>query len=247
MWQKGTFFKGVQKDSGKRQEAAPRGQSVANQPVLSHTCAFWKSKERDTLFKQCSKCKNFLYCSQTCQHRHWGEHKTLCLELCYLNEWNCRKNQVNEGTYTCHLSPREGATVVHLVGNKCTVECSLNGVITTALCDTGAQVSIVSHDWVLNNLPEAEVRTVETLGVTELDLKAANWTALPYNGWIKADFKLMGTNHGYGIKVPFLVSRDALDLPIIGYNVIEEITRNSASGISTDQQPLYLDGLTSSL
>lgn len=97
-------------------------------------------------------------------------------------------------------------------------------------------------------MPQAEVHTVKTLlGVSELDLEAANGTDLPYNGWIEVDFKLMGTNHDYGIKVPVLVSRDSLDLPIIGYNVIEEITQNSTDGFSADKRLPYLDVLFSSM
>ncbi|CAB4027151.1 Hypothetical predicted protein, partial [Paramuricea clavata] len=104
--------------------------------------------------------------------------------------------EVNNGTYVCHLSPKEGATVARLVGKKCSVKCFLNGVESTALCDTGAQVSIVPRDWVLKNLPKAQLRIVESLlRASELDLKTANGTALPYDGWIEIDFKLMGANH----------------------------------------------------
>ena len=39
----------------------------------------------------------------------------------------------------------------------------------------------------------------ELLGVSGLDLKAANGTDLPYMGWIDIDFKLMGRDHDYGI------------------------------------------------
>ena len=97
----------------------------------------------------------------------------------------------------------------------------------------------------IKNLPKTEIQSVESLlGVSELDLKAANGTSLPYNGWIDIDFKLKGTNHYHGIKVPFLVSKNALDLPIIGYNVIERITQNLSGDI---EQPPYLDILSSYL
>ena len=146
----------------------------------------------------------FQYCSKVCQEKRWGEHKSLCKEHSHLNEQNIINREVNKGTYVCHLSPKEGATVARLVGKKCTVKCFLNWVESTALWDTGAQVFIVSHDWVLKNLPKAQLRTVESLlGASQLDLKAVNGTALPYDGWIDIDFKLMGTNHDYGIKVPF--------------------------------------------
>ena len=115
----------------------------------------------------------------------------------------------------------------------------------TALWDTGAQVSIVSQNWVTKNLPKAELHTVESLlGVSELELKAANGTFLPYDGWIDVDFKLMGGNHDFGVKVPFLVSNNALDLPIIGYNIIERITQNLSGDT---EQPRFLVVLSSSL
>ena len=84
------------------------------------------------------------------------------------------------------------------------------------------------HDWVLKNLPGTKLCTVEPLlGVSELDLKTAHGTSLLYEGWVEVDCKLIGTDHNYGVKIPFLVSKDMLDLIIIGYNVIEKITQNS--------------------
>ena len=77
----------------------------------------------------------------------------------------------------------------------------------------------------MKNLPGTELRTVESLlEVNELDLKTANGTSLPYEGWVEVDYKLIGRDHNYGVKIPFLVSKDVLDLPVIGHNVIEKIT-----------------------
>ncbi len=87
----------------------------------------------------------------------------------------------------------------------------------------------------------------ELLGVNELELKAANGTALPYCGWTEIDFSLLGTNSDYGLKIPFLVSKVALDLPIVGYNVIEEITRRSAVKVNQDEQTSFVDVLCCSL
>ena len=119
---------------------------------------------------------------------------------------------------------------------------------TTALWDTGAQVSIVSSAWLQEHLPKAKIQGVEELlGVNELELKAANGTALPYCGWTEIDFSLLGTNSDYGLKIPFLVSKVALDFPIVGYNVIEEITRRSAVKVNQDEQTSFVDVLCCSL
>ena len=128
------------------------------------------------------------------------------------------------------------------------MQCSLNGVKTTALWDTSAQVSIVSNDWIRENLPNAKIQGVEKLlYVNNLELKAAIGTALPYSGWSEIDFSLIGTNHDYGLKVPFLVCKDVLDQPVIGYNVIEKITRKSSATTKSDEQPPFLDVLFCSL
>ena len=171
-----------------------------------------------------------------------------CKAISHLTGQVNAANGGNEGVYLSHLSPKEHTTVVQLVGRKCMVNCTLNGQQTEALWDTGAQVSIISRDWVQNNLQECTVQPVEKLfGVTQLDLKAANGTDLPYMGWIDVDFKLAGKNQEYGVNVPFLVSKDRIDSPIIGYNVIEEISRNAASSSTGDEQAPLLDVLSASL
>ena len=65
----------------------------------------------------------------------------------------------------------------------------------------------------------------ELLNDKGLDLKAANGTEMPYEGWIEVSFKLMTSDDKHGMSVPFLISTEAMDHPIIGYNVIEEIVK----------------------
>lgn len=60
-----------------------------------------------------------------------------------------------------------------LVGRRCLVQGSINGVETTVLWDTGSQVSIVREDWKRQHLPDVEVRPVrELLDEGVLDLSA---------------------------------------------------------------------------
>ena len=223
-------------------DGTTKGQGVAKQANLSHSCTYCKVKETNTLFKQCSNCRFFTYCSESCQQKHWNEHKTLCKELNELDEQKLRENfSNNDGVYACHLTPREDLAITWLVGKRCTVQCSLNGMNTTALWDTGAQVSIVYNDRSCDNSPNAKIQGIEELlGVNNLDLKAVNGTALPYSGWTEIDFSLIGTSHDYGLKVPFLVCKDALGQPVTDYNVIKEITRkSSATSKSYDQLPFH--------
>ena len=89
------------------------------------------------------------------------------------------------GFFVSHFSAQEHHQVVRLAGRKCTVKCVLNGVVADALRDTGAQVSIILRSWLKRCLPGCDIRDItELLGTDGLNLKAANGTDLPYEGWV---------------------------------------------------------------
>ena len=78
--------------------------------------------------------------------------------------------------------------------------------------------------------------------MAKLDLKAANGTDLPYKGWVELNFSLVkGESERNDIKVQFLVAKDSLDRPIVGFNVIEEITRNFVGGASAGAEESVVD------
>ncbi|CAH1276865.1 GIN1 [Branchiostoma lanceolatum] len=83
----------------------------------------------------------------------------------------------------------------------------------------------MSEDWRRIHLPEVTVKSVgEIVGGTDLSLKAANGTEIPYSGWIEVKFRLVGEDSTPELIVPFLITPDSKqEHPIIGYNVIEEI------------------------
>ena len=128
------------------------------------------------------------------------------------------------------------------------VQCVMNNVQTEASWDTGAQVSIVSKDWITENLPIAESRRMDgLLNDKRLDLKAANETEIPYEGWIEVSFKLATSDDKHGMSVPFLVSKHTLDHPIVGYNVIEEIVKNPVSDSPNNHEETLVNALSTSL
>ena len=106
----------------------------------------------------------------------------------------------------------------------------MNGHPVVALWDTGAQVSVVSLDFVKGILPDVAIRDVQELVSTNLQVKAANGSAIPYLGWIDVQFDLE-TQGGpsYQYQVPFLVTEEDIPEPIIGFNVIREMVLNSQS------------------
>ena len=227
--------------------AAPTGQGVARK-AMSHACRFCGKTEGDIPFKQCSGCKAVRYCSKACQADHWKEHTTLCQAISTLADQNYRKDRERSQTFVCHLSPQEHAQVICLVGRKCIVKCLLNGDETEALWDTGAQVSIIPSNWVRKSYPGSDVRNIaELLGMAGLDLKTANGTGLPYKGWGELTFSLAEENSQRSLQVPFLVAKGSLDMPIVGFTVIEEITKQPVDCASAGVGESVVDALSSSL
>ena len=139
---------------------------------------------------------------------------------------NAQRNPDN-GTYVSHLTPAEYSKVVGLVGKRCMVHCQLNGQKVHALWDTGAQVSLISKKWLDEHLPDLPLRNIESLldDGTELGLKTANGSCMPYEGFAVVQFKLETSTVDQTIMVPMLVTHETLDYPIIGYNVIEELVK----------------------
>ena len=133
--------------------------------------------------------------------------------------------------FAAHVTPSQQDAIVKLVGQKCTVNVKLEDKSLQGLWDTGAQVSILSLDTVKKHFPTKTIRKIEELleETEEIKLVAANGTPIPYEGWIELEMKLLSDSIDgkESIQVPFLVTKETLDLPIIGFNVICELTRDN--------------------
>ena len=68
------------------------------------------------------------------------------------------------------------------MGRRCMVCRLLNGVKTSALWDTGAQVTIIYRKWLETNIPDVTIQPVEDLLDEKIELRAANGTTIPYEG-----------------------------------------------------------------
>ena len=111
--------------------------------------------------------------------------------------------------------------------------CLLNWLETDALWDTGAQMSIISHSCLKQCLPGCDIRDIaELLDVDGLELKATNEADLPYEGWVELTFNLIEDDSDHTVTVLFLIAKDFLDVPIVGFNVIKEITKHFDRGSS---------------
>ena len=58
------------------------------------------------------------------------------------------------------------------------------------LWDTGAQVSIVSVDFLKDYFPNCTIRDVSGLLDCDLTLTVANDSNIPYKGWVELDFQI---------------------------------------------------------
>ena len=54
----------------------------------------------------------------------------------------------------------------------------------------GAQISIVSKEWVDTSLPDKKIQNINELLGVESELVAANGTKIPYLGFIEMKFQL---------------------------------------------------------
>eukprot|EP00794_Sanderia_malayensis_P001056 gene1056-391_t len=64
------------------------------------------------------------------------------------------------------------------------------------------------------------------------NLITANCAALPYSGWIELNFSLIfqeKQDEKDSIQVPFLVTPENTDTPIVGSNVLQELCRNASA------------------
>jgi len=75
-------------------------------------------------------------------------------------------------------------------------------------------------------LPGTAVKDISELINVGLDLTAANGTKIPFIDWADVRVRLPSpTKEGQEVHVPFLVTVDHLEMPILGYNVIEELVK----------------------
>ena len=88
-----------------------------------------------------------------------------------------------------------------------------------AIWDTGSHVSILSEAFLGENFKETEIRDISDLINANVNLTAANGSVIPYQGWVELEFRVAPDDET--LAVPFLIVKESLGLPLIGYNVIE--------------------------
>ena len=151
------------------------------------------------------------YCNDTCQRAHWSQHRTLCnaIKKEIYNKSETAHYNHSKG-FISHLTSKEHERLINLVGRRCTVSAKLNGKTVQVLCDTGAQVSFVSADFLGANSPNLVIRDVGKLINCGLTLTVANGSSIPYKGWVELEFQIGDSRNT--TPVPFLVANEKLEL-----------------------------------
>ena len=93
-------------------------------------------------------------------------------------------------------------------------------------------------------LPGTEVKDISELINIGLHLTAANGTNIPYIGWTDVRVQLPSSaQEGQEVHVPFLITVDRLEMPILYYNVIGELVKVASQEGETSPGPCILHSL----
>ena len=95
---------------------------------------------------KCAQCKCTKYCSKQCQIKHWNTHKPLCYGIKEA-EIHFDKYYTQKTKHNSNLTSKNYKKIVDVVGKRCIISCKIDEICCSALWDTGAQVSMVSRDW----------------------------------------------------------------------------------------------------
>jgi len=165
----------------------------------------------------------------------------LCKAIKELSERGAHKGKglgdtQDENVYASHITPRQQEHIAKLVGRKCSVQCYLDDKPLEVLWDTGAQVSTVCEGFLKSQLSSVQIQDVEQLlgSNGSISLQAANGAGIPYCGWAEIGVRLSNENEAE-IRVPFLVTKEDIEQPIIGFNVIELMVKNTEGEVHKDK------------
>lgn len=87
--------------------------------------------------------------------------------------------------------------VAQLIGKRCMVSCSIDGVPVQMLLDSGAQVTMASRLWTEQTLPHIKIQPLASLFVDHsLEISAANNSQVPLDGWAEIDLQICSQHHG---------------------------------------------------
>ena len=117
-------------------------------------------------------------------------------------------------------SAEEGIT---MIGCRIEVRCTVQGISTLCLWDTGSQISLVSHSWLKEHLQNYTISPVMELISHHLTVEGVGQELIPYIGYAPLALKLGCESSTETVLVPFLVCEIEMKNPILGTNVMEHL------------------------
>ena len=130
-----------------------------------------------------------------------------------------------ETAYLCDIRKSVNTSMqnklVKLIGSKPIFKCSLDGVESDVLMDSGSQAACIDDEWLSTNAPNAVVHPLSDFLEQDekIEFLAANNTEVPVRGAVVLEV-VMGSEK---FLVPFIVTTGTLVHPIVGFNVIEHL------------------------
>ena len=194
----------------------------------------------DVMVKRCGHCKSTKYCSKKCQKEHFLEHTKYCSAITSLEKLELEKLYKNYSVREGQMDVKSKNKFLKLVGNKPLLHCQLDGVKSTVLWDTGSMISLVDSKWVNQYFRDKELHNVNKfLENHKLEVKAANKSNISFTGVILLTFSL--TVNSPSFVVPFLVTNDEINEPILGYNVIEHLILNNIEDENLELRKCFVE------
>ena len=139
---------------------------------------------------------------------------------------NCITINSNKVTQKKLVSKKESPSrVSKLIGEKCTIKCTVNEKNMVMLLDTGAQVSLLSYTHMKSNFPNLQIQKLTDL-LSEgnyLQVQWGNSIEIPFQGWVNLHLQLGSQADICQIEVPFLVTSEELDYLILGFNAVRQL------------------------
>ena len=170
-----------------------------------------------------------------CQRRHYRSHQKICDAIFHLSNQQ-KKEVVKRGQYQANLTPKEQKTLIGLIGKQNVVKLYMNDKPVDILWDTGANISIISKEYVNDLFPNAVIKNLHDIlsDADKLQVRWGNQEILPYEGYVELEVSLDNDTPANEILVPFLITPERLHYPILGTNAIEHISQNYQSNELAD-------------
>ena len=220
--------------SGKRERTEQLRQSSVSSHGKPQYCIYCQTRNVNML-KTCGKYGVVKYCSKMCQRTHYRSHKKIC-DATFLLSNKQKQEVLKRGQYQANLTPKEQKTLIGLIRKQNFVKLYMNDKLVDILWDTGANISIISKEYVNDLFPNVVIKNLHDIlsDADKLQVRWGNQEILPYEGYVELEVSLDNDTPANEILLPFLITPERFHYPILDTNAIEHISQNYQSNELAD-------------